>query len=88
MRNFEDAKGRRWTAPLRKRDELDYKGRYYLCLEPDDAERGEGVALEDIQWNSEHTARRTLETMSGTELRRRLRQAVGRDRYPVTAPEG
>lgn len=88
MRTFEDENGRRWTATVRQRDELDYKGRFYLYLEPDGGGDGEGVALEDIRWNGEHTARRTLETMSGTELRRRLRQAVGRDRGPVSSREG
>lgn len=88
MRTFEDRNGRRWTATIGERDELDYKGRFYFYLEPAEGGEEEGVALEDIRWNSEHTARRTLETMSGTELRRRLRQAVGRDRGPVTAPEG
>jgi len=88
MRSFEDRKGRRWRATVKQRDELDYKGRFYFHLEPVGERVGEGVALEDIRWNSEHTARRTLETMSETELRRRLRQAVGRDRGPVSSGEG
>jgi len=36
------------------------------------------VELRDIRWNSERSARRTLDTMSVVELRRRLRSAEGR----------
>lgn len=78
MRIFEDVDGRRWVARVRERPGPDYKGRYHLYLEPEDGEQGEGVALLDIRWNSARTARRTMETMSDVELRRRLRQAVGR----------
>lgn len=86
MRDFTDADGRAWTASVREEEGTDYKGRLYLVLTPrdgaeDDAE-DDAVALEDIRWNSERTARRTLETMSEVELRRRLRSAVGRSRLP------
>jgi hypothetical protein len=76
MRKFEDANGAAWTATVREREGPDYKGRYHLWLEP--ADRSEGVALLDLRWNSERTARRTLSTMSVVELRRRLRSALGR----------
>jgi len=76
MRKFEDAEGRAWTAAVRERQGPDYKGRYYFWLEP--ADGGEAVALLDVRWNSERTARRTLATMSEVELRRRLRSALGR----------
>jgi hypothetical protein len=76
MRKFEDAEDRAWTATVREREGPDYKGRHYLWLEP--ADGGEGVALLDVRWNSERTARRTLATMSEVELRRRLRSALGR----------
>ena len=36
------------------------------------------VSLDDVRWNSERSAARTLETMSVVELRRRLRSARGR----------
>ena len=67
-----------WSAGVRERSDLDYKGRFYLVLRP---EGGEGVAevtLDDIRWNSEDAARRTLTSMSVVELRRRLRNARGR----------
>jgi hypothetical protein len=76
MREFADGAGARWVATVRERPGPDYKGRYYLYLEP--RAGGEGVFLVDVRWNSERTAQRTLETMSEVELRRRLRSALGR----------
>ena len=77
MRDFTDTDGEAWTASVRSEEGADYKGRFYLFMtragSPDS-----GVTLEDVRWNSERTARRTLETMSVVELRRRLRSAVGR----------
>lgn len=76
MREFDDADGNRWIAAVARRDSIDYQGRYHLTLRP--ADGGAPVELVDVRWNSEPTARRTLETMSGVELRRRLRSAQGR----------
>lgn len=82
MREFADAEGRRWIANVRAEQGPDYKGRYVLVLRP--AERAgddvEVAELPEVRWNSERTARRTLETMSEVELRRRLRMALGRAR--------
>ena len=78
MRTFSDEQGRKWVATVRERGGTDYKGRYYFFVVPEGADEAEGIALEDVRWNSERTARRTLETMSVVELRRRLRAAVGR----------
>lgn len=77
MRTFEDENGRRWIATVTERPGPDYKGRYHFHLAPEDGEGG-GHDLMDIRWNRVKTAERTLETMSDVELRRRLRQAVGR----------
>ncbi len=77
MREFTNEAGEAWTASVRERSGPDYKGRYFLWLEP--RAEGEGVALPDVRWNSETTARRTLSTLSEVELRRRLRSALGRD---------
>lgn len=79
MRTFLDDNGTTWVASVREREGDDYKGRYWFVLTPEDAvaERGE-VELIDVRWNSLKTAKRTLLTMSETELRRRLRSAVGR----------
>jgi len=84
MREFKDNEGRTWIATVREVDGPDYKGRFHFVLRPPDNE-GEVVELADIRWNSERTARRTLETMSVSELRRRLRSAVGRADTPALA---
>ena len=83
MRTFEDLGGDTWTAEVREQSGPDYKGRYYFVLATDGG--SQQVGLTDVRWNSERTARRTLETMSVAELRRRLRSAVGRGTSPATA---
>ena len=83
MREFTDADGRSWTASIREEEGPDYKGRLYLVMTP--AGDGAPVALQDVRWNSTQTARRTLDTMSEVELRRRLRSASGRS---VSAARG
>ncbi len=75
MRKFSDSDGAQWTAAVHETPGPDYKGRFYLVL-ADTA--GSECALLDVRWNNERTARRTLDTMSETELRRRLRSATGR----------
>ena len=79
MRNFQDDSGAPWVPSVREREGDDYKGRYWFVLTPEDAgNRGAEVELTDVRWNSLKTAKRTLLTMSETELRRRLRSAAGR----------
>jgi hypothetical protein len=85
MKEFKDESGATWTATFQERPGDDYKGRYVLVMTPDDAD-SESFPLEDVRWNSVKTAKRTLETMSEKELRRRLRIAVGRGRGRVAAP--
>ncbi len=72
-------------ASVAREEGGDYKGRFYLLL----TSAGDGdsppVFLTDVRWNSERTAERTLATMSGVELRRRLRSARGRGRRPLPA---
>lgn len=77
MREFTDREGRTWEALVGEESGPNYKGRYFMVLRPTDAPQRE-YRLEDIRWNTERTAERTLETMSEVELRRRLRSAVGR----------
>jgi len=81
LRDFTDAAGRSWRATIREEAGTDYKGRFHLVLTPGDRS-GEELPLEDVRWNSERTARRTIETMSEVELRRRLRSALGRAGAP------
>ena len=78
MREFTDSDGRTWSAFAVEERGADYKGRLHLVLRPTDGGEDGTVELRDVRWNSERTARRTLETMSVVELRRRLRSAVGR----------
>jgi len=82
MREFTDIDGESWIATTAEEGGVDYKGRRYLVLRP--GKGGESVELKDVRWNSERSARRTLETMSTVELRRRLRLAVGRSVTPAT----
>jgi hypothetical protein len=79
MRAFTDSAGTTWHASVQERQGADYKGRFEFVVWPDGGNPGEdGFPLEDIRWNSQETAERTLRTMSELELRRRLRSAVGR----------
>jgi hypothetical protein len=80
MKEFQDAEGRRWRASAREEPSVDYKGRYFLVLEPLDSDGDQGGLLElrEVRWNSERTAARTIATMSPFELRRRLRSARSR----------
>jgi len=88
MREFEDPDGNTWVASVRERPGPDYKGRFYFYLEPEGAGKAESVSLLDVRWNSRSTAERTLETMSGVELRRRLRSALGRSSSSGRTPTG
>lgn len=83
MRSFQDHEGRRWVADVASRGGMDFKGRYCWVMRPEEGGEEEAVSLHDIRWNSERTARRTLETMSEVELRRRLRSARGRTGRPA-----
>lgn len=78
MRDFTDANGATWTAKVREQAGPDYKGRFFFVFEAVGEGGGRAVELDDVRWNTERTARRTLETMSLVELRRRLRSALGR----------
>ena len=78
FREFEDEEGRTWRAGVDARSGPDFKGRYFFVARPEVGGPGEEVVLEDLRWNSEETAQRTLQTMSGVELRRRLREGRGR----------
>lgn len=76
MKEFTDADGQAWTATVMEEDGADYKGRFFLVMNSAGGE--DAVELRDVRWNNERTARRSIETMSVVELRRRLRLAAGR----------
>ncbi len=84
MRNFEDPNGTTWTACVAETPGTDYKGRCHLAMRRADG-AGPQLELTDVRWNSVGTARRTLDTMSVVELRRRLRSALGRASAPALA---
>lgn len=81
MREFEDDEGGRWVAGVAEKPGVDYKGRYHLVFRRE--EGGEQAELTDVRWNTARTAERTLRTMSGVELRRRLHSARGRSESTV-----
>jgi hypothetical protein len=83
VREFRDGRGRDWMAGVRARPGLDVKGRFFFVARPKDGQSTDEVWLEDVRWNSEETAERSLKTMSGVELRRRLRSAMGRSSHLV-----
>jgi hypothetical protein len=78
MRIFEDEGGREWTASVVEREDQDYKGRYSLLLLSQGESGEERVSLREVCWNSERAAEKALQLLSETELKRRLRSAVGR----------
>lgn len=78
MTEFTDPEGQPWMAFVHEEPGADYKGRFYLVMKPSATPEADDFALKDVRWNTERTAKRTLETMSVVELRRRLRNAVGR----------
>ena len=80
MREFLDSDGDGWVATVRSEEGLDFKGRHHLYFHPEGAD-AQGVELLDVKWNSRDAAERTLATMSGVELRKRLRSALGRGRH-------
>ena len=88
MRRFEDENGQTWIAGVKARPGLNFKGRYYFVARPEGGSPEDEIRLDDVRWNSEETARRTLQTMSGVELRRRLRSARGRSVAPSPLPGG
>jgi hypothetical protein len=84
MRHFTDGEDRAWVATVQEQPGPDYKGRYVFALKRADGDEAP-VRLTDVRWNSLRTARRTLDTMSDSELRRRLRSASGRAFPPAPA---
>ena len=78
MRSFKDEDGQTWEASVGERPDSDYKGRFFLVFLPEGGKPSEALDLKDVRWNTRETAERTLATMSGVELRRRLRSAEGR----------
>ena len=81
MKQFKAEDGREWVATAREEDTPRHHGRWFLVLHPAD-DAGTELALPEVRWKTEHTARRTLETMGDFELKRRLRIAARRHEGP------
>mgnify|MGYP006205459465 CR=1 FL=1 len=81
MKRFTDEQGRDWVATALEEDTPRHHGRWYLVLHPADGS-GPELMLPEVRWQSRHSAERTLNTMSGFELLRRLRMASGRHDPP------
>ncbi|HEX7050605.1 MAG TPA: hypothetical protein VF188_10420 [Longimicrobiales bacterium] len=77
MRSFIDDSGREWVATVREEQTPRHHGRWHLVFHPVN-EPDRALSLPGLQWQTRETAERTIRTMSETELRRRLRHAVGR----------
>jgi hypothetical protein len=77
MKTFADEDGRNWVASAREEDTPRHHGRWYLVIHPE-GEDAAPMAMHDVRWQTQATAARTLRTMSGFELRRRLRILLGR----------
>lgn len=81
MKRFTAKDGQAWVATAREESTPRHHGRWYLVLHPATEPTTE-LALPEIRWKNQNTARRTLETMSEFELRRRLRMASRRHETP------
>jgi hypothetical protein len=77
VREFVDQDGTVWVVSAERRPGPDFKGRFVFVARPEQGD-SDPVVLDDVRWNSERTALRTLQTASPVELRRRLRWAIGR----------
>lgn len=81
MKQFTSDDGREWVATVREENTPRHHGRWYMVLHPAD-EPGSGLAVPEVRWKNQHTARRSLETMGDFELKRRLRIAARRHDVP------
>jgi len=71
MKTFADQAGRLWTATAREESTPRHHGRWHLIFQPADG-AGPAMSMPEVRWQSRRSAERTLQTMSETELRRRL----------------
>ena len=85
MRSFQDAAGREWLADAIEEATPRHHGRWYLVFRPASGD-GPVLPMPEVRWQTQETAARTINTMSVTELRRRL--AAGRTRAGVAAGAG
>lgn len=82
MKQFTDEQGRAWVATALEEDSPRHFGRWYLVFEPA-GKTEERVPVPEVRWQTQATARRTLQTMSEFELRRRVASALKRFGTPL-----
>lgn len=79
MVDFVDDEGREWTASVREENTPRHHGRWYLVFHPK-GDPSDLLVVPEVRWQTEQSARRTLETMATFELVRRLLGARARVR--------
>jgi len=84
MRDFTDEQGAVWTATVIEEDTPRHHGRWYLVFHPAGGEVPR-LAAPEVRWQTRASARRTIETMSLFELRRRVEGAKRRAGVPAAA---
>ncbi|MFO7259915.1 MAG: hypothetical protein DIU52_002085 [bacterium] len=77
MRSFQDAAGREWLADAMEEATPRHHGRWYLVFRPADGD-GPVLPMPEVRWQTRETAARTINSMSLTELRRRLSAVLAR----------
>ena len=77
MRNFQDDRGREWTASAREEDTPRHHGRWVLVFHPAE-DPAAVIPLPEVRWQTAQSAERTLRTMAEFELVRRLISARAR----------
>jgi hypothetical protein len=89
MKKFTAENGETWVAGAAREDTDRHHGVWYLVFQKDGSP-GERLPVEEVRWQTQATADRTLRTMSDFELRRRLNSAIARYEHSTgpTAAEG
>ena len=77
MKEFKDEQGRSWVATALRETTERHHGVWYLVFHPS-GDPARHLDVDEVRWQTEATAARTLRTMSEFELRRRLKTAVAR----------
>ena len=76
MRTFDDELGKTWIAEPREEITPRHHGRWYLVFRSQDG--AEEYAMNEVRWQTQATAERTLKTASNFELQRRLKSVRAR----------
>lgn len=89
MKIFQDETGQSWVATAARENTDRHHGVWYLIFHPA-GHPADRLEVDEVRWQTEATAARTLRTMSDFELVRRLRSAIARraDGLGPTAVEG